>query len=139
MDLMSISLPRLGLCSRLGVRPRHSLADFTSLSRVIEHVSESCCLTEPFVYGMVDLGPYVRWMVWLGYIPVFAESGGGRRWRPSSGQAARVVLLVLANLAVYSAYLYNLLLYAKFSSMLDILVCIFKVIFLLHLVNKCFF
>jgi hypothetical protein len=88
---------------------------------------------------MVDLGPYVKWMVWLGYIPVFAESGGGRRWRPSSGQAARVVLLVLANLAVYSAYLYNLLLYAKFSSMLGILVCIFKVSFLLHLVYKCVF
>jgi hypothetical protein len=133
---MSISLPRLGLCSRPGVRPLHSLADFAPLSRDIEHVSESFCLTEPFVYGMVDLGPYVKWMVWLGYIPVFDESGSGRRWRPSSGQAARVILLVLANLAVYSAYLYNLFMYATFISMLDILVCIFKVIFLLHLVYK---
>jgi hypothetical protein len=88
---------------------------------------------------MVDLGPYVRWMVWLGYIPVFAESGGGRRWRPSSGQAARVVLLVLVNLAVYSAYLYNLHMYAKFSSMLAILVCIFKVSFFTSFsVQMCF-
>ena len=76
---------------------------------------------------MVEVGPYAMWMVWLGYIPIFSDPGGGHSWRPG-GQAVRLAALVLLNLGVLTAYLYHLFLNAELSSLGKMLECIFKVL-----------
>jgi hypothetical protein len=54
---------------------------------------------------MVEMGRYMSWMVWLGYVPIFKSHDGHRR---PSGQLGRLAALLLVQLSAASGYVYYL-------------------------------
>jgi hypothetical protein len=53
---------------------------------------------------MVEMGSYISWMVWFGYIPILQGQGG---------RCLRVAILSLLHLAAGAAYSYYLCTYPK--------------------------